>query len=69
MWRISELLDEGTGKGKCIFEYRVRKWSMLTETIEVKCRWKEHFSELLGGEHLEDGMMGGELSREDRGED
>ena len=37
---------------------------MLTEKNKVKRRWREHFRELLGGEHLEEGMMGGELSRE-----
>ena len=39
--------------------------SMLTEKNEVKCRWREHFSELLGGEQVEEGIMGKELSREE----
>ena len=37
--------------------------SMLTEKNEVKCRWREHFSELLGGEQVEEGTMGEELNR------
>ena len=38
---------------------------MLTEKNEVKCRWREHFSELLGDEQVEEGIMGEELSREE----
>ena len=29
------------------------------------CKWREHFSELLGGEKMEEGIMGEELSREE----
>ena len=38
---------------------------MLTEKNEVKCRWREHFSNLLGGERVEEGIMWKELSREE----
>ena len=38
---------------------------MLTEKDEVKCRWREHFSDLLGGEQVEEGIKWEELSREE----
>ena len=41
-----------------------KEGSMLSEKNEVKCRWREHFSELLGGEQVEEGIMGEELSGE-----
>ena len=39
--------------------------SELTEKSEVKGRWGEHFSELMGGEQVEEVIMGEELSREE----
>ena len=45
-------------------EIESKDGSMLSQTNEVKCRWREHFSELLGGEQVEEGIMGDELSRE-----
>ena len=33
-------------------EIESRDGSMLTGKNEIKCRWREHFSELLGGEQV-----------------
>ena len=44
---------------------------MLTEKDEMMCRWREHFSELLGSEQEEEDVIGEDLSRggsEDRSE-
>ena len=38
---------------------------MLTKKNEVKGRWKKHFSELLGGEQVEDSTMGEEMNIEE----
>ena len=37
--------------------------TLLTEKDEIMCRWREHFSELLGSEQEEEGVIGEGMSR------
>ena len=37
--------------------------TLLTEKDEIMCRWREHFSELLGSEQEEEGVIGEGMNR------
>ena len=60
-------MEEGEAKGGVGINVGIecKDRSMLTEKNEVKCRWREHFSNLLGGDQVEEGIMWEELSREE----
>ena len=72
MGRISGPFGRGEGKGRWInVGIESKDGTLLTEKGEMMCRCREHFSELLGSEQEEEGVIGEDLSRgefEDRSE-